>query len=539
MTRTLALQAQNTNLFDEQMSSHCSRCGFVETIYTPLLESLQVAVNTIPHLVLTNDIPMPMEATGIRDKITLMRRDLETLDDGIATIETLLKHLHRGRCKIASHLRSLESIVSPVRRLPFETLSQIFLDAMDVADKGRDSLDLAQVPMNLIHVSTVWRDVAVSLPQLWFAIIIKFTATPRWCEDDCSPMKFLALKNWLNISASHNYPISINVATERNASKLAFQRSDSLLSLLLSSSHHWRSARFECPPHFLPFISSLEGQLPLLEALHFKLYSLQLQAPMGAFSIAPSLCNVELDLISNQALLSLPWHQVTNLVLRRTANFFHILRRTPALEELLLDNCRAPYFDYELIHLRYLRKLDVRDDLGVVKYLVVPSLVEMSLSSRTSLHNRDTAEIVSQLHSHPEHRLTKLRIELDLRYFSDISALLSATPKVTHLTLVDLPEGNVNRVPETVLMSLTHHWQNASVIIPNLQFLEISFRCKFNVSHFIDMIESRWLHSPPSVNVTGLRSVRLVAPMEVTKSEAWRRLDILKDEGLAFFLEAL
>jgi hypothetical protein len=239
------------------MSSHCSRCGFVEAIYTPLLEALDVAVNAMPHLVLTNDIPTPTEANGIYDRINLTQQHLGTLDDGIATIETLLRHLCQGRRKIASHLRSLESIVSPVRRLPFEILSQIFLDATDIADKERDSLDPAQVPLNLVHVSTVWRDVAVSLPQLWFSITIKFAAVGRWCTGDCSPLKILALKTWLNVSVSHKYPISIHVAAERNASKLVFQENDNVLSLLLSSSRHWHSARFECPPHFLPFISSL------------------------------------------------------------------------------------------------------------------------------------------------------------------------------------------------------------------------------------------------------------------------------------------
>jgi hypothetical protein len=535
----LTLQARITNLFDDQMSSHCSRCGFVETIYAPLLESLHVAMNTTPHLVLTNDIPMPMEATRTHSEINMVRQDLEKLDDGITTIEALLKDLHRGRQKIASHLRSLESIVSPIRRVPFEILSQIFLDAMDVGDKEGDSLDLAQVPLNLVRVSTVWRDVAVSLPQLWSTITIKFKARRyQWSgEDDCSPMKVLALKTWLSVSASHQYPISINVSAERNVSKLVIQKNNSLLSLLLSSSHYWRSVRFECPPHFLPFISSLEGRLPLLEALHFRLYSgLQLQAPMSAFSIAPSLCSIELGLISNQALLSLPWHQVTKLVLHRTDNILHILTHIPVLEELLLDNCRAPLFDDELVHLRYLRKLDVRDDLSLVKWLIVPSLVEMSLSSASLLA---TTAIVAHLHSHPEPHLTKLRIELDFRFFSDIAALLSATPTITYLILVDRSEININSAAETVLMSLTHRWQNASVLVPNLQSLEISFRHKFNIAHFFDMIESRWFRTPSNVNVTSLKTVHLAVPVEIAKSDAWRRLDVLKDEGLAFFLEAL
>src|SRR6516164_2395359 len=102
------------------MANHCQRCGFVETLYKPLLGSLQTNINAVPHLVLTNDIPTDQEGVEINDQISPGQRDLQLLDHAIDSLEDLVKKLHQGRNEIASHLQKLGSVVSPVRRLPFE-----------------------------------------------------------------------------------------------------------------------------------------------------------------------------------------------------------------------------------------------------------------------------------------------------------------------------------------------------------------------------------------------------------------------------------
>ncbi|KAG7443451.1 uncharacterized protein BT62DRAFT_872628, partial [Guyanagaster necrorhizus] len=77
------------------------------------------------------------------------------------------------------HIADSKFVLNPVRRLPPEILSHIFLSCIhpdsellqsndsDTDTSLLDSLNIKNSPWNLSYVSSRWRQVALTTPSLW------------------------------------------------------------------------------------------------------------------------------------------------------------------------------------------------------------------------------------------------------------------------------------------------------------------------------------------------------------------------------------
>ncbi|KAF8128472.1 hypothetical protein K438DRAFT_1440395, partial [Mycena galopus ATCC 62051] len=64
---------------------------------------------------------------------------------------------------VGESIDALKAMVSPLRRLPVETIAEIFLHCRDRSLRHHDS----GAPLVLTHVSSRWRQIALKTPSLW------------------------------------------------------------------------------------------------------------------------------------------------------------------------------------------------------------------------------------------------------------------------------------------------------------------------------------------------------------------------------------
>ncbi|KAJ7596085.1 hypothetical protein C8J56DRAFT_924008 [Mycena floridula] len=129
----------------------------------------------INDLLTSNKCPSHIQKLHISEAIAERLQSLRELDDRIAAVRKDLELLEEERAAKDKDLQRYKSVIHPIRRIPTEILSEIFLTFAD-EEVGEFNLASSLDPrsMNWIFslVSSYWRSVAVSLPQLWSTVRI-------------------------------------------------------------------------------------------------------------------------------------------------------------------------------------------------------------------------------------------------------------------------------------------------------------------------------------------------------------------------------
>ncbi|KAJ6507814.1 hypothetical protein C8R47DRAFT_942431, partial [Mycena vitilis] len=111
-------------------------------------------------------VPSDHQAKEIHSAIE--RVDIQDLDKEIAQLQRALDEILCRRAELKSFVKNHRSSVSVVRRLPSETLSEIFLHCADACVHS----DPTKMPRSTIQVCRRWRAVALTSPQLWRHFVI-------------------------------------------------------------------------------------------------------------------------------------------------------------------------------------------------------------------------------------------------------------------------------------------------------------------------------------------------------------------------------
>ncbi|PBK69804.1 hypothetical protein ARMSODRAFT_974896 [Armillaria solidipes] len=150
------------------------------------------------RIINSNDPPLPAESDAIRGLIAEQTRCVSALQTQVAhlesyrqdllaqvsTVDDKISALERERERVSQAIREKKRLLSPVRRLPPEVLSLIFLETIVFPIKRTPSasesewwdIELAESPMwSIEQVCRQWRMVSVSFPELWSYINITIT----------------------------------------------------------------------------------------------------------------------------------------------------------------------------------------------------------------------------------------------------------------------------------------------------------------------------------------------------------------------------
>jgi hypothetical protein len=211
------------------------------------------------------------------------------------------KVIQRQYLACVHFLEEHKGLLSPVRRLPYEILAQMF----DVCANDLESCWTVP-PWTLAHVSRRWRAVALSLPEIWGVV------PPIRLSMKDKGKKFIPLLREL-LHRSGEHPLSLHVSSDEVGIV-----NHPIFQLLITHCMRWRTVVMELE------VRDFQALTQFIRRRLSSLYSLKLVVRMPhdgdyvlePFSIAPMLREVEIDCPRIQLLL--PWEQLTRYTERST-----------------------------------------------------------------------------------------------------------------------------------------------------------------------------------------------------------------------------
>lgn len=282
---------------------------------------------------------------------------------------------------------------SSISTLPPEILGEIFVRCLPQEQfpvpSGREA------PLLLTHVSSQWRKLALSTPELWAALHVDYKD-----PDEDIP----ATELWL--SRSGCCPLSLSIAIDFNE-----QPHQDILDLLCKHSHRWRHIRFDfrrllCAAMYtlVPAHDNLM-QLTTFEFHARDISDSNVSQITNLLSLAPQLREVTWvdDLADTETLLELPLKRLTRLSLAMehgTLDYLQLLNQCSNLEHIRITRTLSNVLQTRPpVCLSKLASLNISYDLtGILDHLILPSLCSVRIYTDDK-HTHSTSQIY---HSPPQ-----------------------------------------------------------------------------------------------------------------------------------------
>jgi hypothetical protein len=494
----------------------------------------------VEHLFISNNPPSTAE-TWLVQRV-LMEHTAELLRIEEET-ERLLKQLRLQRRQVQDTIGTHRAILSPLRRVPPEILSDIFVQCLPRTQYIGPMRH--QAPLLLGQICRRWRQVAFSTPQLWSSISITVTGC------DVAPA-FGTLEAWF--SRSMLLPLSFCLQASHPIASPDLIRS--ILQIAFKHVHRWRAVQLTFP-HTSDFRFPTELQVPCGRAGFLEHISLcathtpaeTLKRIMAGLGDMPRLRGFEFSgPFSIFLLLRVPWSQITRLNLEAPISLddcFDVLCMCPALVCLGLLNITTPQHDVTSLRSRNLirhnmQSLEIGTSQGLSEFfdsLHLPSLESLCIRNLLRNHLRFQLRLPSLI-SRSTCPLKMLSlISMGLSYHELNETLVSASATLTSLCV----EGNVDN--ESVTNELVRKFRRGNILKPNPlcpNLTSLTFIGCLSTSDGIlaDMIESRCKAAGPGT--TGLECVKVVFPSaRFQHKQDSERLQCLRSQGLQLQLDYL
>ena len=196
----------------------------------------------------TNYVPSDAELLQINLIVTEAESKLSKLVKVIAKHPS--KNLFEKRDALQDFINSHRALTSPIRRLPFDIIRNIFLLCRPMeTDRIMKATD---APILITHVCSHWRSVALTVPHRWTTIYI-----------DRPKEKHSYQLAWKFLERSRDLPLAFTMRLEQKIRPSDY----SFLRLLSHSAHRWRMLHITGPKWaIIPFPVDAS---PILDALSF------------------------------------------------------------------------------------------------------------------------------------------------------------------------------------------------------------------------------------------------------------------------------
>ncbi|KAK0476341.1 hypothetical protein IW261DRAFT_1567025 [Armillaria novae-zelandiae] len=515
-----------------------SKCR--ESLLLPNDPSTFTIPSSLAYLLQTNEAPSESEVEDLKNSRERVGRSIAELDEKIHDLSDTPETLRLERARQQGIYAEYTTILAPIRRIPSETLYEIFSHAQEEYHRV---FDMSSPSWVLSWVCSSWRSVVVNCSEFW-------------CNLDVCPRRNMT---------GYGIPFlrtTIGRAGERKLvlwlhykNRLA---SDSdiilLLHALMESSDRWLVVRLNCLPELLAAFTPIRGRLDSLEHLHICCDDSSLDIHIGAFEVAPRLKSVSMSGLKD-TIVSLPPYRLLEFHDDRplggntlNAYFLDIIRNAPDLHKFSVGH----------------QNLGVNGVLGVVPRILHPNIhvlcaCEDSFLRSLTLPQLEHASLAvgNTNYPCPEGSLTGLYDLLQNSYCS-LRSLRIADPWSLESTLLDILQLTP---PLEDFYIFTFCWgEQVNIIMQiisrmsdqdeehNLRFLPALKSCDFNIkasevpAHFtffgtplVDMIASRWNTVP--IRGEKLRRIHMAVDRYTPVPEGLSlynqsRLKAYKEEGL-------
>ncbi len=283
----------------------------------------------LTRLMRSNDQPLPAEADAIRGMISEHEERVAVTDLRISALSTFrqdmvnliakadetIAALRGERERVLVEMKEKRDLLSAVRRLPSEVLSQIFRETIEFPIKftqsDRDALwwDFTPPQSSLWTIELVsrhWRTVALTFPELWSYLNI-FITDHGFAEGEYSLIRRLGLQ----LARSQQSPLSLSICEDSDYEKLP----SSLELLLYSVSTRLHEFHICTTARMLSAIPPLKLSLPslgILSILCTDAFCISDYSDLKLVCNAPKLRNLTFtDVEDPGGSFAIPWAQIT------------------------------------------------------------------------------------------------------------------------------------------------------------------------------------------------------------------------------------
>jgi hypothetical protein len=466
--------------------------------------------------------------------------DISKLDDEMSRLQVVMGQLAAERQSLERSLEEHRSIVAPIRRIPLDVLSEIFVFCADSSGSNSNSkcFDVTQAPLQLSFVCNKWRGLAISMSQLWSSISLQGGREDiySWGRSQTFSKRSIRtdmLSTWLLRSGSSPLTLSINpLWLERDPLT-------SCIAILIPHSHRWRDVKFTLDEEHWEMLSDVKGHLPQLEKIDVDVLrdpSDVFDIPLDIFEVAPKLHTITMKYNLDSSDWLVPWGQLKCLhfnlhfslilpwILESCPNLarctIDVYDLDDALDDLdhssleslhLLLHIKA-HLDvlFNSLTLRALHDLDIARPLGADSTLTLPQNAVASMLDRSSCN------------------LQRLRLFCVGFTSDELVTILQAQPSLVELVIHE-PTSPI--VSKQLLERMTHHISQSvstgsPLVVPNLKRLELFARFAFGNQAILDLIQSRWrcgLSQVASLESVKLGFTRTVSSQTIAQMSLWRK----------------
>jgi hypothetical protein len=506
----------------------CKNCGqsFYETLIPPL--------SPVPSRLASNSIPSNAEAADIRSALLGADRDLLEINKDIDILEALLEKRRLERQAFEDFRNAHNGLLSSIRKLPMELLSEVFLNVLECERPQKGVLYEA---FALGAVCSHWRTVALSTPGLWCKIFVNVFEGNADSKADM-------VQTWIERSAQ--YPLSITLNSDEENS------SHSVIDLIVNHCHRLRFFDVSLTHTTFRCLAPLKSRLPMLQTLCLHIYyaireDLRLFS-CDAFVDAPQLR--VLDTSCPPGMFILPFKQITRFFTSKLSITYciEILAMAPNVEACTLDRILFGLYLLRPPVVSHMQSLCITeaDCYGLERLFVtltLPSVLEISIENVRGSGYYWLTEFMALLSRSlcPLRRLVLSQTQ-DGISGGDLISCLELTPSLEELEIRSMaPSSEADPTHahpiDVVLQALTHRAGSSAqqTLLPSLHTLRFWGDSEFDESIFLSMVESRWLGSLP----TGLTRLRCVAvDLEIYDTardlmpQTWDRVKEWRNQGL-------
>ncbi|KAJ7140962.1 hypothetical protein C8R44DRAFT_658746, partial [Mycena epipterygia] len=113
----------------------------------------------------TNFCPEDREIVEIKSLLVEPILRLQRLDDEIADMQKAIDKLTEDRDNLGAYVEAHKALISPVRRLTFDVIQEIFVACLSM--HRNCVMSAREAPVLLGRICSSWRAISLSTPRLW------------------------------------------------------------------------------------------------------------------------------------------------------------------------------------------------------------------------------------------------------------------------------------------------------------------------------------------------------------------------------------
>jgi hypothetical protein len=523
-------------------SLQCKNCRGGSSFHEPL----KPPVSLVPSLLGTYAVPTNAEVADIHSTLLETKSKLLTLDHDIKLLEAVLKSRRRERRTLKKFHDAHDSLLSPVRRLPPELLSEIFMLLPTPSEVlGPTDWDATFI---LGAVCSHWRKLALSTPRLWCTIYVNLDRGNPESKADM-------VRTWLERSGQ--CPLSFGLEGEHDDCII-----HPIIDVVIQHSHRLQFFDVWLPCTVMTVFAPLRGQLPMLQSLTFNdpTYGGPDSSPYDIFADAPHLRTIHIGVAYYPSSFDLPFAQISECCTSdlSTHECLEVLRKTLNARVHVFEHMYGAIVSNHAPVVSHLHSLSIAqgpheelDPGQIFDFLTLLSIRELALE-HLQPHVWSRPKFMSFV-SRSSCRLEKLVLICISMSNEDLICILAAMPSLCELDIraKDLPVHSAGEDPaykspvdDTTLQKLTYHSSSSGQLppAPSLHTIRFWGHHDFEDHSLLSMVESRYSRTLPK-GLGRLRSVHIqldreFASQTMAQVEGWgeQGLDITFKTSPAAFI---